>query len=86
MTRGDVSPDTKPGSLRRENRDMKPNQVKSRRLELGLTVAELAFALDMDADEILRIETGESDRCRCAEFEEAFDAFEEKIFGTFAGA
>lgn len=65
---------------------MKPNQVQSRRLELGLTVSELAFALKLDAEEIRRIEAGESDLCRCREFEEAFDEFEEKIFGTFAGA
>jgi transcriptional regulator with XRE-family HTH domain len=65
---------------------MTPNQVKSRRLELGLTVLELGYALNMDPQELARIESGESDGCRCREFEEAFDEFEEKIFGTFAGA
>ncbi len=65
---------------------MKPNQVLSRRLQLGLTVSELGYALNMDPDEILRIEAGESELCRCAAFDEAFDEFEERIFGTFAGA
>jgi transcriptional regulator with XRE-family HTH domain len=65
---------------------MKPNQVKSRRLELGLTIAELAYALNLDAGEVERIEAGESDFCRLREFEDAFDEFEERIFGTFAGA
>lgn len=65
---------------------MKPHEVRSRRLELGLTVRELAFAINVDEAEILRIEAGESDLCRCQEFEEAFDEFEERVFGTFAGA
>jgi predicted transcriptional regulator len=65
---------------------MKPKEVQSRRLELGLTVSELGYALNVDPDELLRIEAGQSDLCRCAAFEEAFDEFEERIFGTFAGA
>lgn len=65
---------------------MKPHEVRSRRIELGLTVRELAFAINVDEEEILRIEAGESDLCRCKEFDEAFDEFEERVFGTFAGA
>ena len=58
----------------------------SRRLELGLTVAELGYALKLDAVEIELIESGLSDLCTCREFEDAFDEFEERIFATFAGA
>ena len=65
---------------------MKPQQVKLRRLELGLTVGELAYALSLDEVEILRIEAGQSDLCECREFEALFDEFEERVFGTFAGA
>jgi predicted transcriptional regulator len=65
---------------------MTPEQVKCRRLELGLTAAELAYALRLDAEEICRIEAGESDLCVCQAFEELFDEFEERVFGTFAGA
>jgi len=65
---------------------MKPHEVRARRLELGLTVRELAFAIQVEETELLRIEAGESDLCRCREFEDAFAAFEERVFGTFAGA
>ncbi len=65
---------------------MKPHEVRSRRIELGLTVRELAFAINVQEEEIRRIEAGESDFCRCREFDEAFDEFEERVFGTFAGA
>lgn len=65
---------------------MKSHQVKNRRLELGLTVRELAFALNMQEDEIQRVEAGQSELCQCAEFEDAFDEFEERVFGTFVGA
>ncbi|MGZ5446332.1 MAG: helix-turn-helix domain-containing protein [Thermoanaerobaculia bacterium] len=65
---------------------MKPHEVRSRRVELGLTVRELAFAINVQEEEIRRIEAGESDLCRCREFEDAFDEFEERVFGTFAGA
>lgn len=65
---------------------MKPHEVQSRRIELGLTVSELGYALNIDPDDLRRIEAGESDLCRCAAFEEAFAEFEERIFGTFAGA
>lgn len=65
---------------------MTSNQIRNRRLELGLTLDELAFALDVDQTELLRIEAGESDTVRTRAFEEAFDLFEERVFGTFAGA
>lgn len=65
---------------------MTPNQIRSRRMELGLTVDELAFALDVDQSELFRIESGESDAARTRDFEDAFDRFEERVFGTFAGA
>lgn len=74
------------GTVRRDNRCMKSYQVKLRRLELGLTVSELAYALRLDETEIARIESGESDLCECREFEAIFDEFEERVFGTFAGA
>jgi len=65
---------------------MKPQQVRIRRLELGLTVSELAYALHLDENEVARIEAGESTLCECREFEALFDEFEERVFGTFAGA
>ena len=65
---------------------MKPHEVRGRRLELGLTVRELAFALHVEEEELIRLEAGQSDLCSCREFEDAFDAFEERVFGTFAGA
>ncbi len=65
---------------------MTPNQVKIRRLELGLTVDELAFALDLPVSELRLVESGDSDLCRQKRFEEAFDLFEERVFGTFVGA
>lgn len=65
---------------------MKPHEVRSRRVELGLTIRELAFALNVQEEELRRVEAGESDLCVCREFEDAFDEFEERVFGTFAGA
>jgi hypothetical protein len=65
---------------------MKSHQVRLRRIELGLTAAELAYALQLDEEEIRRIEAGQSDLCECREFEALFDEFEERVFATFAGA
>jgi transcriptional regulator with XRE-family HTH domain len=65
---------------------MTPEQIKSRRLELGLTVDELAFALNLTRQEVIQAESGESDYCTRRSFVEAFDLFEERVFGTFAGA
>jgi transcriptional regulator with XRE-family HTH domain len=64
---------------------MTPNQVKSRRLELGLTIPELAFALNVDEMELRRIETGESAGCCSPDFEEAFALLEERVFGLLIG-
>jgi transcriptional regulator with XRE-family HTH domain len=65
---------------------MTPNQVKCRRLELGLTLPELAFALNVDEAELRRIEAGESSGCCSEEFEEAFALLEERVFGLLVGA
>lgn len=65
---------------------MTPSQMKLRRLELGLTENELAFALNITEEEVRRIEAGQSDFCYCAQFQEAFDALEERVFGLLVGA
>ena len=65
---------------------MSPGEIKRRRLELGLTVEELAFALNVEPQELLCIEQGNSKLCLSPEFEEAFDIFEERVFGCFTGA
>jgi hypothetical protein len=65
---------------------MTPQEIIARRKEIGLTVAEMAFALNIPAEEMLRIEAGESDYHRCAEFEEAFAVLEARVFGLFVGA
>jgi predicted transcriptional regulator len=65
---------------------MTPNQIRCRRVELGLTIEELALALGISADEMRRIEAGESDYCLCAAFEEAFAVLEQRAFGIFVGA
>jgi transcriptional regulator with XRE-family HTH domain len=65
---------------------MTPNQIKLRRLELGLTVAELANALQITENELLQIETGKSALYESKAFEEAFECLEEIAFGTYAGA
>jgi transcriptional regulator with XRE-family HTH domain len=65
---------------------MAPNEIRTLRLELGLTVDELAFALNITEAELLQIEAGESDLCRNPAFQEALDCFEERVFGTFVGA
>jgi hypothetical protein len=64
---------------------MQPNQIKQRRLELELTVEELAFALCLPADELSRCECGESNYAQSPAFDDAFDAFEERVFGTYVG-
>ena len=65
---------------------MTPNQIKLRRLELGLTVSELATCLQITTNELLKIESGESKAYADRAFEEAFERLEEVVFGTFAGA
>jgi transcriptional regulator with XRE-family HTH domain len=65
---------------------MTPSQIRTRRIELGLTVDELAFALNLTRLEVLQAENGQGDLCTRRSFEEAFDQFEERVFGTFCGA
>jgi predicted transcriptional regulator len=69
-----------------EGAAMTPSQMKCRRLELGLTEDELAFALNITEEEVRRIEAGESDFCYCARFEDAFATLEERVFGLLVGA
>ena len=65
---------------------MTPQEIKRRREELGLTVDELAFALNLTEAELMAIEAGESRLHLSPRFLEAFDEFEEKVFGTYVGA
>lgn len=67
---------------------MTPFEIRSRRIELGLTPDELAFALGLGltAQEIRLIEEGSCDIHRTAEFREAFERLEERVFATIAGA
>lgn len=65
---------------------MTPNQIKLRRLEFGLTVSELAIALQLTENELLQIESGKSALYESRAFEEAFECFEEIAFATYAGA
>lgn len=65
---------------------MTPKEITDRRLDLGLTVDELAFALNITEAELMAIEAGESRQHLTREFQEAFEVFEERVFGTYAGA
>lgn len=65
---------------------MTSHEIKRRRLELQLTLDELAYALCMSAEELQRCENGESDYARSRAFDDAFDAFEERVFGSYIGA
>lgn len=65
---------------------MTPNQIKLRRLELGLSTSELAAALEITENELRLIEAGESNIYATASFEEAFAQLEEREFLTFVGA
>lgn len=65
---------------------MTPNQIKLRRLELGLTIGELAAALEITEIELRQIESGQSSVYTTAAFEEAFAQLEEREFLTFVGA
>jgi DNA-binding XRE family transcriptional regulator len=67
-------------------RAMTPKDIIERRVDLGLTVDELAFALNVTEAELMAIEAGESRQHLTREFQEAFDAFEERVFGTYVGA
>lgn len=65
---------------------MTPDQIRHRRLDLGLTVEELACALQLTPDELRCIESGESLYCVTSAFEEAFAALEERVVGLLVGA
>ena len=65
---------------------MTPNQIRCRRLELGLTVSELAGVLNVTENELTSIENGTSQLYMSEAFEEAFAILEERVFGTFCGA
>lgn len=65
---------------------MTPREIIERRLELGLTTDELAFALNVTEEEMLRIEAGKSEYCHTPAFEEAFAILEERVAAMFAGA
>jgi hypothetical protein len=67
-------------------RAMTPKDITERRVDLGLTVDELAFALNVTEAELMAIEAGASRQYLTREFQEAFDAFEERVFGTYVGA
>ena len=65
---------------------MTPTQIRARRVELGLTVAELASVLNVTENELSAIESNSSQLYMSEAFEEAFEVLEERVFGTFAGA
>ena len=65
---------------------MTPAEIVTRRMELELTVSELAFALNIAPDELRRIEAGQSNAHLTPEFNEAFAALEERVFGLMVGA
>lgn len=65
---------------------MTPNQIKLRRMELGLSVAELAAVLEITENELLEIEAGNSPYCETRAFEDAFAFLEECVDATFVGA
>ena len=65
---------------------MTPGQIRRRRVELGLSVAELAEILMITERELEAVEAGQSYMCTTAAFEEAFAILEERAFATFVGA
>jgi transcriptional regulator with XRE-family HTH domain len=65
---------------------MTPNQIKVRRLELGMTVAELARELDITERELTQIENGQNTWFVTQAFEKAFERLEERAFATYMGA
>ena len=64
---------------------MTPRDITLRRLEIGLTCDELAFALHIQPAEMRKIEAGESEHYLTEEFQEAFAALEERVFGLMVG-
>ena len=65
---------------------MTPAQIKSRREELGLSVAEFAYVLNLTEKELQRIECGDSHSYMAQPIEEAFALLEERLFASYAGA
>ena len=65
---------------------MTPAQIKSRREELGLTVAEFAYVLNLTERELQLIEHGDSHSYMAQPIEEAFSLLEERLFASYAGA
>lgn len=65
---------------------MTPRQIKLRRLELGLSVAELAAELQVTEKELTAIEEGVSTLYETKAFEEAFERLEERAYATCVGA
>ena len=65
---------------------MTPAQIKLRRLELGLTVAEFAYVLNLTPGELEQIESGACRSYMDQPFEEAFALLEERLFASYAGA
>ncbi len=63
-----------------------PAEIRTRRLELELTVDEMAFALNITEPELMAIEAGESSQHLTREFLEALEILEERAFGTYVGA
>ncbi len=73
-------------SAESEHMAMTPQDIRKRREELGLTVDEMAFALNMTEAELMAVEAGESQQHLTPRFIDAFEAFEERVFGTYVGA
>jgi DNA-binding transcriptional regulator YiaG len=65
---------------------MTPSEIAKRRLELELTIDEMAFALNITEAELMAIEAGQSNQHLTREFLEALDILEERAFGTYVGA
>ena len=64
---------------------MTPTQITSRRLELGLSVGELAAILHLTERELLQIERGQCGQAVFEAIEDAFGMLEERLFATYAG-
>lgn len=65
---------------------MTPTEIQKRRIELGLTIDEMAFALNVTEAELRAVENGESELHKTRRFQEAVDILEERVFGTYVGA
>lgn len=81
----DMSRSTMTAMLKTEN-DMTPSEIVKRRIELDLTVDEMAFALNLSEAELMAIEAGESRQHLTREFVEAWEVLEERAFGLTVGA